>query len=141
LKIIKALLSLLYEQTRPPKHHLFLTSRKENIIHKKSKRSRVVLASKNKRKFNCRMRRRDKVHAVAVLPPSIRVEERIKVIKVDTVELDEDVTLVVGKMGAVARVVAVAEIVLLTGHETSDGALETGFDTVFLRPLESPGRS
>jgi hypothetical protein len=85
------------------------------------------------------MGRRDKVHAVAVLPPSIRVIERIKVIKVDTVELDEDVTLVVGKMGAVARVVAVAEIVCLAGHEAGDGALETGFDAVFLRPVESPG--
>lgn len=84
------------------------------------------------------MRRRDKVHAVAVLPPSIRVVERIKVIKVDTIELDEDVTLVVREMGAVARVVAVAEIVRLAGRETCDGALETGFDAVLLGPLESP---
>lgn len=85
------------------------------------------------------MRRCDIVHAVAVLPPSIRVVERIKIIKVDTIELDEDVTLVVGKMGAVARVVAVAEIVRLARDEAADGTLETGFDAVFLRPVESPG--
>jgi hypothetical protein len=136
---MKALLSLLYKQAYPLKHHLILTSRKEHIIHKKRKRSWVVLTSKNKRELNSRMRRCDIVHAVAVLPPSIRVVERIKIIKVDTVELDEDVTLVVGKMGAVARVVAVAEIVRLARDEAADGALETGFDAVFLRPVESPG--
>lgn len=84
------------------------------------------------------MRGRDIVHAVAVLPPSIRVVERIKVIKVDTVKLDEDVTLVVREMGAVARVVAVAEIVGLAGHEACDGSLETGFDAILLGPLQSP---
>jgi hypothetical protein len=66
------------------------------------------------------------VGALDVLVPGVGVVEGVKVVKVDSVEADEDVALVEGEVLALGDVVPVAEVVGGAGDEAGDGLGDAG---------------
>lgn len=66
------------------------------------------------------------VGALDVLVPGVAIVEGVKVVKVDSVEADEDVALVEGEVVALGDVVPVAEVVGGAGDEAGDGLGDAG---------------
>lgn len=80
----------------------------------------------------------DGVVALDVGGEGVGVVEGVKVVKVDTVEADEDVALVEGELGSLGDVVPVAEGVGGAGDETGDGLSQAGL-LVALGPADKGG--
>lgn len=81
----------------------------------------VVLARELERKLSLLASGDDGVVTVDVGVPGVGVVEGVKVVKVDAVELDQDVALVEGEVLSLGDVVPVAEGVGGAGDETGDG--------------------